>query len=207
MLNHVCGDTGSTQDVCTWERIECTNGMVTSLRAVDYVGHTKIMQSAQMEWLPPTTKFIHLHRISVPYLWSTMSLPRDLKYLYMRFCDDLCVQPNRIDFARLPSKMEELIVIHTNISGTVCCGHLPVTMRFLLFRFFPNTLSGIVVNYSDLPGALEILHVSTYGSFDFDPMEIGEPNGVKLQTGHEPHILQEGSKYASVFERKKNLVV
>ena len=207
MRLHVRGDTGDISDVCTWEKIECSNGMVTSLQAVDHVGHTHVMQSVQIEWLPPTLQFVHLHTISVPYLWSTMSLPRDLRYLYLRFCDDLTVQPNRIDFARLPPKMEELIVIDSSIGGTICFGYLPETMRFLVFRFLPNMPNGIVVNYGDIPGALERLHVSAYGDFAFDPIEIGEPNGVKLQTIYDSNILLEGSKYAPRFEKKVDLVV
>ena len=202
VLRHTCGDVCDNADVCTWKQIECTDGIVTSMWASDQLRKAGEWYEIQMEWLPPTLQFIHLYAIRIPNLWKFMCLPRDLKYLYLRICNDWCQPKAQIDFARLPQKMEELLVINSNIGGTIRFDGLPETMRFVYIRILLDSVSLILVDYDRLPVALERLHVSNYASVDVKMKKIGKPRGVRLQTKYRRGILEEESKYVDTFYRK-----
>ena len=195
------GEAESNADVCMWETIHCTDGIVTAIWASDIHILPGAQHSVLTEWLPPTLEFIHFHSICVPNLWKTMCLPRELKYLYLNLCNDWGQKPARVDFARLPRKMEEIIVIKSIMGGRIYVDNMPETMRFVFFRVLAD-FRGVFVNYRSLLGTLETLHFSPIGDFKIRVKEIGKPRAVKLETKYDDSDLHKRSKYAGMFESR-----
>ena len=103
--------------------------------------------------------------------------------------------------------MEELILFDSNISGIIRLDDMPETMRFLFLRVDPRVVKGILVNYDNLPGALESLyaqsmHIPMDKVRKLNIKEVGRPRTVKLQTMPSPVVLLDESNYYEQFEKK-----
>ena len=198
-IQRACDQTSEKADICTWRLTECTDGLLTSLWA--YGRHSSFGNgslSASIEWLPPTLQFIHFDFVGVPGIWEKMCLPRDLKYLYLQNC--YCIWMNSIakciDFSRLPWKMEELIVMHSTISGTIRFERLPPKMYLVYIEQSVRLIDSIIVNYAHLPQTLEILSITdVHGNRSWNVKEIGVPGRVRLYTKLDRRYSTEASRY------------
>ena len=199
----VQGNDGDFEDVCTWQGIECTDGLTTSLCAqyLDFAYDVNI----KMCWLPPTLEFIHLNLVDCFQESPLIHLPRELKYLYWK---DLTVLPYNayakasIVCARLPAKMEELILNGSTTVGKICLYDMPQTMRYVYIEQSLIT-DAIFVNYTDLPASIEEMWVTS--SYNCHKLKrkvraIGNPGSVKLHTKHDTRYPKKGSKYFEEFE-------
>ena len=193
---------GTSTDVCTWKQTECTDGIVTAIWASKLPNYQRIDHSIKMEWLPPTLQFIHVKCIPVPNLWTHMCLPRDLKYLLLMECNDLDSAAEFFNLARIPRKMEELILIDSNVRGMIRLVGLPDSMRFVFFRVFNNYVKSITVDYNSLPETLKGLHASTYEGPSPKVIAIGKAAGTRLNTKSSTNAVKEGSLYFEAFHKK-----
>ena len=191
-------------DVCTWEVIGCVDGVVNSLCASDIRENIRRgkYNSIAMEWLPPTMQLIHLRGIDVPNLWRLMALPRDLRYMYLSGCCDINFRDKRADFARLPQKMEELILLLSTGIGVLQFGVLPKTMRFVCLKVYRGFTTAIVVDYNNLPEALEALYVIAHKDKKLRIITVGKPRSVKLRTEYSWNTFHKKSRYYTTCDRK-----
>ena len=195
-------------NVCTWKEIGCVDGVVKSVCAKENrkYAHTQPsgLNTISVEWLPPTTEFIHFCIIEIPNLWKFMALPRDLKYMCLWLCSFRDTKNIRADFARLPHNMEELILMNSVPSGVLQLAILPKTMRLVCIQVFAGRLftTGIVVDYNSLPEALEVLHVATQLMGKVETVPVGKPRGVKLRKEFSEKILQKESHFFEMWRSK-----
>ena len=195
--NIVCGN-GNCSEVCNWKGIECTHGVVTTL-FLDTLDQTEDA-SIFMEWLPPTLEFVHLISTRLASKKSLSYLPRELKYLYLGFCHGTRAD---IDCARLPRKMEELILLESTISKEIRLDSLPSTMHYIYIEQLPEFTKSIVVNYDTLPACMrETWVTSFYKGSAMKPKvkTIGTPGEVQLQTTYDERYPKRGSTYLWSFE-------
>ena len=206
-IRHARGQAHPSVDVCDWEMTECKDGMLTSICASGNPSSGDEAFSAEMEWLPPTVQFIHFYYVRAIGIWLSMCFPRDLKYLYLRVCYGMWTGngSKAIDFARLPRKMEELISIHSIMSGTICFDGLPETMRFVYIEKQWRSFRSVIVNYENLPQSLKHLHVtdSLWGKrMNRRVKENGVPHAVRLCTSYDSGVPKKHSTYMKLFEEK-----
>ena len=195
----VCGN-GNNRKIRNWRVIECTSGVVTKIFMDAQYRHDNAF--IFMEWLPPTLQFIHLKYTRLLNEPSFRFLPRDLQYLYLGFCHGI---PLDIDSARLPSKMEELILLNSVISKEIRLDNMPETMRYVYIETSLAFTSFIVVNYDTLPEYMRELRVTSY--YNSDGMKqkakvIGTPGEIQLQTAYDERYPKEGSEYFWLFEKR-----
>ena len=195
-------------DECTWRGVECAGSCVTAVFAAKTFETASRLFSVSTEWLPPTVEFVHFRYISIPHIWERMCLPRMLRYLYLENCTAKHwkgMLSNKIDFARLPRRMEELILIHTDMGGMIQIDGLPETMQFVYIMQHERFVESIGVHYEDIPNALRELHVTNgFDAVIFDEMvrAVGKPNEVKLQTKYDNLYPEKGSAYVAEFAAK-----
>ena len=190
------GNADTLASICEWKSIECTDGLVTSI-CLSKEGWTGAAV-AHVEWLPPTVEFIHWEDIEIRNMHPTNCLPRALKYLYLEECS---TQTFFIDYARLPQKMEELILVYSATPRIIRLHDLPPKMRFVYIRLAPRFIDAILVDYNNLPESLKELHVTDAwdeNKIEKKIMAIGKPRGVKLQTKFDSESRTKPSIY---FER------
>ena len=194
------GNAGTLASICEWKSIECTDGFVTSIcLAKEYWRGTVI---AEVDWLPPTVEFIHWKGIEIRSRHSTNCLPRALKYMYL---DECSTETFSIDFARLPEKMEELILLYSATPRIICLHDLPPKMRFVYIRLAPRFIDAILVDYNNLPESLKELHVTDAwdeNKIEKKIMAIGKPRGVKLQTKFDSKNRTKPSIYFERLDQK-----
>ena len=194
----VQGNDGDFEDVCTWQGMECTDGFATSL-CVQYLNFTYDVR-IQVYWLPPTLEFIHLKCIA-PFEESPLiHLPRELKYLYWK---EYYASATCIVCARLPAKMEELIIDGSTSARKICLYDMPQTMRYVYIEQSPVFTDTIFVNYTNLPASIEEMRVtSLYNCHKLKRKvrAIGSPGSVDLQTTYDLRYPKRGSKYFAEFE-------
>ena len=145
------------------------------------------------DWLPAELQYVHLHSVHLREVWKPDRLPRELRYFYLNACygpkmGATSGYSKAIDFERLPSKIEELILIGSNAGNAININALPNTMRLLYIRAYPEYVDSISIDYSALPQSLLHLHVTPMrGANNFNRIVqiSGEPRGVKLVTQHD----------------------
>ena len=206
-LNHfalaqIRGDASESADVCTWRQIECTDGIVTSMWASREAAQSGRPNEIMIPWLPPTMRCIHLHSTRVSRLWQNPCLPRDLRYLFLEFCDDVESSVEQIDFSFLPMRMQEFILIDSNVHAVIRLDGLPETMRFVYLRQYHTFVHGIIVDYKNLPRGLEGLYASIYGGKGSKIKETGKMKGVKLVKDFGSTILRARSNFYQTFEKR-----
>ena len=197
----VRGGMAANEEVCTWKGIDCTDGLVTALclhipRAVDDA-------SILVEWLPPTLEFMHVTCTRIENEDSFRSLPRELRYLCWILCDD---ETEYIDFSYLPLKMEELILVDSNLSKEIRLEKMPQTMRFVHIQQSPWLTETIIINYVTLPASLKEVRMTcmfTGSTIEHKVTAIGDPGDFHLQTEYDERYPKEGSQYYESFERRQ----
>ena len=194
------GDTEANDDICNWRGIDCTEGLATSvdIRAVGLSDKALI----QIDWLPPTLAFIHLKYTFVSSKSAYRPLPRELKYLYLGYCSDKTLS---IDFIYLPRKLEEIILIESSIYGEIRLDNMPMTMRIIHIRQFPEFIKEIFVNYDSLPPSLQEIRVtwrSNNERLNQKVKAVGTPRSVILQTKYDRRYPKKESRYLEMFLQK-----
>ena len=202
-------------NVCSWYGIECTNGLVTSL----FVNTSEMVEGGlswtfRPNWMPPTLRFAHIYKAFLPMntessteLWAPDRLPRDLKYLYMDQCVSYQINERQYaesGFSRLPSRMEELILIYSVPFLTIEIEKLPTTMRILYIVTDAADVDAIIVNYSTLLPVLKHLYVADMYSAGFTTAKnkvrtIGKVKYAPLKTTFKPWVLPKHSKFMAQF--------
>ena len=215
MCNALKVDSANRDDVCTWSGVECTDGFVTQLRVYSnrlYVDSVRGDYPLEIDWIPATTQFVHLDSIELLYQWQADMLPRDLRYLYLRLCYDSSAdqkKPNyHIDLRRLPSRMEELILIASIIGRVINLRELPATMRFVYINHHPSHIEAVYIDYDMLPKHIENVHVVDFSGKDNMRKRIrksGQPTGVKVQTSLDETMPLRGSRYMDTFALRNSL--
>ena len=105
------------EDVCTWTGIECENGRMTSLH-IPIIPRTRY--TVDIDWLPATTRHIHVLYVTLFRIWTLSRLPRELIYMNLTACSTATdSRHSTIDFGLLPRKMEELFVFDCDLCGTL----------------------------------------------------------------------------------------
>ena len=198
----------ATEDPCSWKReIKCTENVLTDLfPRSEYIN---LQMVVSLELLPPTIQFIHMDLIFITKVIEADKLPRDLRYLSLHNCFPNDTKGN-VDFQRLPSKMEELIIScpGTVMAGRILCFNaLPRTMRLVFIKQQEILIDKILVDYDGLPASLRQLCISGAIRDERKQLlhkcrEIGRPNHVRLEIGGETLSPVGKSKYAYHFEHE-----
>ena len=199
-------------DVCTWRGVQCTDGLVTHLHIAHQVSmySMRAAWTLQMDWLPSTARFVHLGSIKFPIGWHPDRLPRDLRYLYMYFCFNSSLDAQQgtkydIDLRRLPSRMEELIVVSSIIGRVIDLRRLPDTMRFVFIKHHPRHIDSVYIDYHLLPETLEHVHVVDFsgkGSMKRRIRQSGQPRRIRLETNLDRNMPFRGSRYMEQFAHR-----
>ena len=202
------GNSGSPVDVCTWLGVGCVDSLVTKLHIVLNLARRSMRDSwvLEMYWLPPTLRFVHLQMVKIPGVWATDRLPREMRYLYLKFCFDRVMNPQRyfeyhVDLRRLPNKMEELIVISSTIGRTIDLRQLPETMRLVYIKHHPGSIDTICIDYESLPDALEYAYIIPFkGDMRRKVLQSGKPTRVELKTRYDRFMPRMGSAFMDMFQ-------
>ena len=109
---------GDINDACTWRGVECTDGAITSIVAL------QCSMALKIAYLPPTVQFFHYRQPRIDGRYSVRYLPRDLRYMYIRFaCPDVFYEHldnGILDTAYLPQYSEEIhICLRMQMHGTL----------------------------------------------------------------------------------------
>ena len=168
-------------------------------------GHHSVRNAAiKIEWLPPTVEFIHITSIDISKKSPFIYLPRALKYLYLRECNDKTVI---IDCAHLPRKMEELILMNSITAKEIRLHSFPETMRYVHIHQMINFTDSIFVDYSSIPDSLQEIRAPIWLE-DYEIKKrvkvVGEPGAVELQTKYDRRYPKMGSTYLKMFEKRKS---
>ena len=90
-----------------------------------------------MRWLPRAVHFFFFDEIEILDGWWASALPRELRCLHLAYCKqpfgNTVPKYRRIEFDKLPRKMEELIIDHGWLSGLLFYVELPQTMYLCVF--------------------------------------------------------------------------
>ena len=198
-LGFARGDAVSKFDICTWTAISCIDSLVAAISMrIPYSDDKK--SSVEAEWLPPTIQFFHLENSKQTKRSSLNYLPRDLRYLYRYRSYD---ETYRIDCARLPCNMEELILVKTTLAREIRLDGIPKTMRYLYINQSSLFTDSIFVNYNTLPLSIEEMWVTS--AYKANKMKrkiraIGNPGAVRLQTRYDYQCPKNGSNYLDMFQ-------
>ena len=197
----VRGNADNRADICDWDGIECTDGVVTTFFV--YTNHFSDGVGVEIEWLPPTLEFVHMKSARITSGSSLSTLPRALKYLYCGFCYGL---PKTINCSELPPKMEELIIAESSFVSAIYLDGLPQGMRYVYFSRATAFMEVIGINYDNLPDSIEEIRVTApYEDKQLKRIvtTVGKPSAVKLQTKNDPQYPTKGSLYLEAFEQRK----
>ena len=154
---------GINREVCSWKGVGCADGII---RMIEYELNEHEARTlayvADMDWIPPSTVYLRLVGIRALNGWATERLPRELRFVSLvRAGVPNDHQPDRtINLAKLPSKMEELIVIAGWYNGIIYIDRLPETMRLLQLSQWEHAVAYVV--FENLPKSLEALCVSNF---------------------------------------------
>ena len=111
------------------------------------LGQTHLKYVINAHWMPSSTEMVHLTHVSLLNGWRPETLPKCLKYLYMRPCHSL---PLHVDvdeealanagrevspetkLCNLPQNLEEMYAINSGFAGGLCIQGLPRSLRILV---------------------------------------------------------------------------
>ena len=170
LIDHLTRDRlAHKEDPCSWDGIECTNGRVTRIKIIL---RPKDKVACAIEWIPPTVRALRLDNISLANGWSADTLPRDLRFLLLRYCKTK-TKYNRhsfqsIDLSKLPSHMEEIHILNSWPFGNLCIQSLPPTMKII--DIASSTISKALIDFENLPEKLRSIRLQTFS--DYSPVEI-----------------------------------
>ena len=143
-------------NVCRWRGIECdTNGFMKTLVLIQ--GILGRANAVNVHWLPPTLQFVRISHASMLADLQTARLPRDIRYFSMLQND--AILGEKLDFRRLPKKMEELILAPVHLHGPVFLTELPKTMH--LVHLMTKKIAGsIFVDNAAIPDGLMSFYIA-----------------------------------------------
>ena len=175
LADHFFGpETRDRTDVCQWRGVECDGrGAMTTLVLVQTV--LGIDMRADPRWLPPTLEFVRIcHGWALDGL-ETSNFPRDIRYFYIAQSD--AILGDKIDFRRLPQKMEELFLNTVIFRGPVFLTELPETMR-ILYVTTQLIARPIFVDNAALPDELAHVFIAHRGSKRKSPYRAVDPKEI-----------------------------
>ena len=117
---------------CSWTGIECADERIKALWISGLSTNTGWVLA--MDWLPATTRAVHLQTVLTVNGWLPERLPRNLEYLYYAYVTPCIGRRGTLDFSLLPSRMEELMVFtscQTRFFGVIAVKQLPSPMHIL----------------------------------------------------------------------------
>ena len=199
LLDFLQGDCKDNEDICGWQRTGCRVGALSAIFARAQRPEARL--AVDMDWLPPTLEYIHLHYVEFQHTWERMCLPRELRYLYLFACNPIekILIQNTIDFSRLPQKMEEIILLNAPIAGILVLNDLPKTMRLI---YVDALIERIVVDYNGIPESLTGLFIIGTKKLMNKVHALGKPAGVRVETSYKRAGLRNDSAYLHKFEMK-----
>ena len=209
LLDHFTYMVQEEDNVCAWNGISCTGGLVTSIHAEFPGGDpgSHILRWAiLMEWIPPTLNSIHFDRICLIHGWAAEKLPRDLRYMFLSNCDSAGTASGVVaDFRKLPLQMEEMIVITSWFNGKLDLSALPKNMTLLYIRTDPSNLDTVYVDYGLLPRALQNLHITDkHQAKRIQVRRTGHTRAdSRVKTRFDPNMPACASKYMAEFIKQK----
>ena len=160
LTDHFVGpEARDPKDVCQWRGIECDGrGAMTTLVLVQSV--LGIDMRADSRWLPPTLEFVRISHGWMLDGLETANFPRNVRYFYIAQSD--AILGDKIDFRRLPPKMEELFMNPMIFRGPVFLTKLPEKMR-LLYITTQLIARPVFVDNGSLPRGLVRVHIAYTG--------------------------------------------
>ena len=167
--------TQSTTDPnpCTWRGVACTDGVMTSFAFIwvsplyrrqngsaDTGGEWHLPKwEIDIRWLPSTLQSLHLVWISLQEGWAAELLPRDLRYVYFKYCLHAAGANanHEINLRKLPRKLEEFYLAGGWYRGAVHLDELPPTLRVCVISCARISLIHAVAER--FPKTIEKVHV------------------------------------------------
>ena len=126
MMDSLHASVANANNDC-WTPFKYVNGVITRIFLSSNVSNAPFVVS--MDWLPPTLKSVAMQHVLYVRSWQAERLPRDLRFFFTQ--SDRTIFERPINFAKLPPKMEELVMINASHSGTVVLTSLPERMRIV----------------------------------------------------------------------------
>ena len=202
---YVRGNNPDIEDVCSWSAIQCIDSNVISI----YICATTADFGTRMEWMPPTVRHVHFFGAILLHGWSTENLSRELLYLYLYGChlNGSAEVGHAVDLRRLPSQMEELILINGWYNGLIRLDALPRALSFLFISSAVASNFPIEVNYALFPANLERVYItSSVASRGVSIRVSGSTKTTKcVVTQYDMKSLRMDSKYFQMFQQKIQL--
>ena len=205
IIRHLQNSEANARDVCTWLGVTCTDGLITEIFLYHKLGSASRRDNwvAEIDWLPPTLRFVHFEAVRVPGVWKPDRLPRELRYLCLKFVYDAHMQSMgkcnyHTDFRRLPPRMEELISVCSAIGQIIDLRSLPDTMRLIFIKQWKGNIQKVYIDYATLPDALRYLNVDEAigtSSKTYKVVQAGVPTNVHLETKVVPGMPDKFSLY------------
>ena len=156
LQNYLFGRDANREDSCSWRGVGCVDGIVNSLTMTS---RRNCVWGIDMNWLPSTTQFVHLHLIALTKTLSIRALPRELRYLNL--ADGYLLHSNpggTLSLEELPKHMEELFLqTSEGLCGTLDVRSLPPKMKYCVLQSAHIAL--LRVDNVGLPDGLERLGV------------------------------------------------
>ena len=124
-------------------------------------------------WMPSSTEKVHLSGVTILNGWRPETLPKSLKYLYMRGCHTLPLLVDvdkkalanagmemlaRTMLSNLPQNLEEMYAINSGYAGGVCIQGLPRSLRILVLK---ERFRDIFIDFDEMSEGLEHILVDT----------------------------------------------
>ena len=202
-------------NVCTWTGIRCAAGVAECLSI--FMEHAsrgeKATQIVHPQWLPHSLQFVHFRMVSLTSFWTPDTLPRELRYLYLNQCGKNIDSPYppRIDLDRLPDKMEELIVIGTQLGRVIRIDRIPQKMHLLYLQTHSFFTDSICVDYHSISAGLEHLYVCDRYEYDLNASgkkvkKNGIPKSTALKTKYDDKMPEKVSRYISDFQKGRETI-
>ena len=128
-------------DICEYRCIHCFDHKVVETFVWQVPASGPDYQlSLIMQWMPPTTKHVHLISCFLVDGLVTSGLPRQLKYLFLQGClRTMNSSIGAVDFNALPHAMQEIHLIQCSLLGHIDIFNLPQSLERL-------TVSGALVD-------------------------------------------------------------
>ena len=124
-------------------------------------------------WMPSSTEKVHLSGVTILNGWRPETLPKSLKYFYMRGCHTLPLfvdvdkkalanagraMPERTMLSNLPQNLEEMYAISSGYAGGVCIQGLPRSLHILVLK---ERFRDIFIDFDEMSERLEHILVDT----------------------------------------------